>query len=57
MIHERLGTAVETLGEDSRLLEAFPSFAWQILFVPLFGALGLFMLWFLWRELGPGIGR
>lgn len=57
MIHERLGTAVKTLGEDIRLVEAFPSFGWQLLFVPLLGGLGLFMLCFMWRELGARRSR
>ena len=35
----------------------FPSYHWQVLFVPAFGALGVFMLVFLWRELGSGRQR
>lgn len=59
-IHERMGSTFRELQERSsagspsfgaRLLEAFPSYPWQILFLPVFGAFGLFMLVFLWREL------
>ena len=46
-VHERLGT---TLNETTSL-DFFPSYAWQVLFLPIFGALGLFTLVFLWREL------
>ena len=52
-LHERLGTTFGVLREraDPDALQLFPSYNWQILFVPVFGALGLFMAWFLWREL------
>ncbi|MBT8486300.1 MAG: hypothetical protein HKO59_06955 [Phycisphaerales bacterium] len=60
--HERLGStfklfqqrASEAAAEPtagSRLLELFPSYPWQVLFLPFFGAAGLFMLAFLWRRL------
>ena len=59
-LHERLGTAFKTLhrgaSEDeswgAAVLAVFPSYTWQILFVPVYGAFGLFTLVFLWRELG-----
>ena len=35
----------------------FPSFTWQLLFVPVFGALGLLVAVFLWRELATGRSR
>ncbi len=44
-LHERLGTAF------GRMPEYFPSYAWQILFIPIFAALALFTLVFLWTEL------
>lgn len=64
-IHERLGTAFEIVYENkgapdaavswaTKLLDIFPSYAWQILFVPFFGVAGVFMLIFLFRELGHG---
>lgn len=60
--HERIGSvwgsirAEAVTGGDpggwaTRLAALFPSYNWQFLFVPLFGAAGLFMLVFLWREL------
>jgi hypothetical protein len=61
-IHERMGSAFkktyetrdvlgaeESLGE--RLLESYPSYPWQILFLPVFGCVGVFMGLFLSREL------
>lgn len=64
-IHERFGTAFEIIFENegapgesvswaSEVLDFFPSYAWQILFLPFFGAAGLFMLIFLWRESKQG---
>jgi len=51
-LHERLGTAYRVLRQKSGPGPSFfPSYPWQILFVPLFGALGLFTIGFLWREL------
>ncbi len=61
-LHERFGTAFEIVFENkgapdasmswaSKLLDIFPSYAWQILFIPFFGIAGVFMLIFLWREL------
>jgi len=65
-IHERLGTALKTIVENSqtdptslagRLLDIFPSYEWQILFLPVFGSIGLFMAIFLWREINQKIAR
>ena len=51
-IHERVGTTFEEMRENAGAsVDAFPSYTWQLLFLPVFGALGLFMLGFLWREL------
>lgn len=56
-IHERIGTAIDEIWGGtgtslvSRAVEAFPSYYWQLVFVPLFGAAGLFMILYLWREL------
>jgi hypothetical protein len=56
-LHERVGSAVAELGgRDAAgtaldaLLMVFPSYTWQLLFVPAFGAMGLFIAAFLWRE-------
>ena len=50
----------DTLGgrEDSgpSVLNLFPSYAWQILFVPLFGLFGLLLLVFVWYELRDRTG-
>lgn len=60
-IHERLGTAFETAvgaqdaapptGFLGRVMDAFPSYAWQLILMPIFAAFGLFMFNFLWDEL------
>lgn len=60
--HERIGsvwgrvraqavTGEEPAGWGTGLAALFPSYDWQFLFLPLFGAVGLFMLAFLWGEL------
>ncbi len=46
-IHERVGTAVKVSG----LAQSFPSYTWHLVFDPFFGAMGLFILTFVWREL------
>lgn len=55
-VHERIGTAFDELrerGVGPGVL--FPSYAWQILFVPVLGGVGAFMFAFLWRTLrSPG---
>lgn len=58
--HERMGTAFKTLisrsantsgpGILNSAHNAFPSYSWQMIFGPLFMAMGIFMLWFLWKE-------
>lgn len=60
-IHERLATGASQLAKqtetDSGLLHAFikfPSYYWQVIFLPIFGSLGIFMLVFLHKELGKG---
>ena len=50
-LHERLGSTFKAMREDAgSSLDFFPSYPWQILFLPIFGTLGLFMLWFLRNE-------
>ena len=52
-LHERLGTlssALQTGGGPS-LLNLFPSYSWQVLFVPGFGLFGVILAVFLWYEL------
>lgn len=52
--HERVGSSVKAMLQDdeSENLGGFPSYVWQLVFLPIFGAFGLFMLWFLNSELG-----
>lgn len=54
-LHERVGSAVKSAmgddGSEARAEQLFPSYTWQLVFLPLFGAFGLFILWFLNREL------
>ena len=51
-LHERFGTLASVSSDNgSSLLSAFPSFAWQVLFVPVFGLFGLALAFFLWKEL------
>jgi hypothetical protein len=66
LLHERAGTVLSRLhssetpdadpiGPGGRLVEAFPSYEWHIVVLPVFIVLGLFTLVFLWRELDrPG---
>jgi hypothetical protein len=61
-IHERLGSAFEHYAETGsglpgRILEFFPSYAWQLLLLPIFAGLGLFMLIFLWTRMRSTRGR
>ncbi|NNF52221.1 MAG: hypothetical protein HKN59_07255 [Gammaproteobacteria bacterium] len=53
--HERVGSAVKELikgdDDDSRQIGFFPSYTWQLVFLPIFGSFGLFILWFLNKEL------
>jgi hypothetical protein len=63
-LHERLGQAFETIQESgpeeswgAALLDVFPSYAWQVCLLPFFGAMGVFMVVFLWRELSETPAR
>lgn len=46
-VHERIGTAFS----DIKTSTSFPSYVWQILFVPVFALIGLVIFVFLWKEL------
>ena len=52
-LHERFGSLASALSEgaESSVLSVFPSYAWQVLFVPLFGLFGVALVVFLWYEL------
>jgi len=56
-LHERFGTAVQVLREESdpSALAFFPSYTWQIVFGPIFAVLGLAVAVFLWRELSDRV--
>jgi hypothetical protein len=62
-IHERFGTAAEVVLEawaassGREFVEIFPSYGWHVIYLPLFGALGLFTLYFMWTELQPEHSR
>ncbi len=59
--HERVGKAFKVLLFESEersgtgildsAYNAFPSYTWQMVFGPFFMAMGIFILWFLWKEL------
>ncbi|MCR4290624.1 MAG: hypothetical protein NUV86_10245 [Candidatus Scalindua sp.] len=59
--HERVGTAFKVLlfeddntfgvGVLSSIYDVFPSYTWQLVFGPIFVSIGIFLLWFLWKEL------
>lgn len=53
VVHERVGSAFKA-GTN---IGYFPSYTWQILFVPFFAAMGLFVLVFTWRELSRSLDR
>ena len=54
-IHERLGSTFELLARDAQagnmfyFINSFPSYIWQIVVLPFFAAMGIFMLVFLWK--------
>jgi len=48
-IHERVGTAADKTAGSS--IAWFPSYTWQLVVLPLFVVMGLFVLWFVWRQL------
>ena len=62
-VHERIGSAykavydpgqlgkVDSEGQKVRSLSFYPSYPWQALMGPLFAAMGIFLLLFLWREM------
>jgi hypothetical protein len=57
-LHERLGSTFKAMWRDlGQSLDFFPSYTWQLVLGPAFGALGLFVLAFLWRQLGERRSR
>ncbi len=64
--HERVATAfdysVESLEDTDNnnwlsIANQYPSYSWQLLFLPVFGLLGGFLLWFLWKEFPQRIDK
>jgi len=50
-IHERFGSAFKkTMQQAGNTLDFFPSYTWQIVFLPVFVGLGLFTDYFLWNQ-------
>jgi hypothetical protein len=47
-VHERVGTALS----QSAAVAGFPSYAWQVIFVPLFASVGAYIFFSLWRDFG-----
>ena len=56
-IHERLGTWSKSFTATSSAVDAYPSYAWQLILGPFFAAMGLFLLVFLWIELTEPMHR
>lgn len=59
-IHERIGTAVKDLSlarmpASEAILDT--SYTWQFVFGPFFISMGLYILWFTWRELREPVSR
>ncbi|KAA3624601.1 MAG: hypothetical protein DWQ08_10215 [Proteobacteria bacterium] len=52
MIHERIGSAVEDVIENSSdgVFSAWPTYEWHLVYLPILGVAGLSLLTFLWRE-------
>ncbi len=56
--HERFGSTFKAITEDAGgSFDFFPSYTWQILFLPIFGAVGFFMFGFLWHEIDAKSSR
>ena len=58
-VHERSGDFVERMVSSgtipfglSGIVTRFPTFYWQLIMGPIFAAMGLFMLYFLWQRFG-----
>jgi hypothetical protein len=52
-VHERIGTAFD----QRNPVDGYPSYPWQLLFLPLFTLVGGFLLGFLWVELRRPVDR
>jgi hypothetical protein len=62
-IHERTGSAAKAVlqgwsfARGQEFADLFPSYTWQLVYLPAFGLLGMFTLFFLWSELRPKYSR
>ena len=57
-VHERWSRSIRYRLEKLDIgLDAFPSYSWQLIFLPMFVALGIFTFAFLWRELATKRNR
>ncbi|MDQ6975125.1 MAG: hypothetical protein Q9M22_01015 [Mariprofundaceae bacterium] len=63
MIHERLGSTFRLMMEDMQangggilasIHDFFPTYTWQLILMPFFSFMGVFILYFLWKALGKG---
>ncbi len=62
MIHERLGSTFSLMMEDAQagggilvsIHDFFPTYTWQLILMPFFSFMGIFILYFLWKTLGKG---
>lgn len=52
-LHERLGTAFK----DATGVQGLTTYAWQYLLLPFFALMGVFVLYFLWREMPRAADR
>ena len=51
-IHERVGSAAQgALGDNPNALAAYPSYFWQMVYAPIFGAMALLLVWLPWTPL------
>lgn len=57
--HERVGSSfklflggMDSVKGEENLRSFFPSYTWQVVFMPFFGGMGVFILWFLRARLG-----
>lgn len=56
-LHERIGTATRVLTGGSykdpdSIFAIFPSYSWQLVLGPFFAVLGLYIVWFVWENMG-----
>lgn len=58
MIHERLGTAFRKSFTQSGIsVDYYPSYTWQLIFMPVYAAFGLFTITFLWIQLKEKLSK